>query len=209
MSKGIRLLKKLSEVGPFLYRGPGKMWVSASTLKCMYTSYVQKQIDDKQLEMPWAINHTLSYLLKEGLAEIRPTQTGCELVKAFLESYKVSHERWERKAEGRRQVRQNVRTGSFSLDGITPHGIHVDVKGHYGDVIVEASTKYKCIKLRRNGVRTTYVQRGSLYNKIITDITNVLKSPAGRLWVVRVSAKHIERFLNNHVTKSKNRKGVG
>ena len=94
-----------------------------------------------------------------------------------------------------------MRTGSFSLDGITSRGIHVDVKGHYGDVIVEASTKYKCIKLRRNGVRTTYVQRGSLYNKIITDITNVLKSPTGRLWVVRVSAKHIERFLNNHVTK--------
>ena len=94
-----RLLKELSKVGPFLYRGPGKMWVSASTLKCMYTNYVQKQID-KQLEMPWAINRSLSYLLKEGLAEIRPTQTGRELAKAFLESYKVSHERWEREAGG-------------------------------------------------------------------------------------------------------------
>lgn len=208
MSKGIRLLKKLREVRSFLYRGPGKMWVSASTLKCMSTSYIQEQIDDKHLEMSWAINHTLSYLLKEGLIDIRPTQAGRDLVKAFLESYKVAREKWEKKAEERRQTRQIVRTGSFSLDGITLCGVHVDVKGHYGDVTVEASSRYKYIKLRKNGVRT-YVQKGRLYSKIVTDITNVLESPIGRLWVVRVGAKRIERFLNNAKVSVKNKSEAG
>lgn len=209
MSNGV-YLKKLKEVKSFLYRGPGGVWVSATTLKCMSTSYVKEQINNERLEMPWVTNHALSYLLKENLVEIRPTQAGRELVKNFLKSYKVTRGDWEEKVEGRRCSRQIAYTGTFSLDEVVPYDDHVDVKGHYGsqcgNITVEASSRYKYIKLRlqKNNVRT-YVQRGSLYNKIVTDITRALMAPEGRMWIVKVGVDRVKRFLSNHVIEGKNR----
>ncbi|RLI41409.1 hypothetical protein DRO59_07040 [Candidatus Bathyarchaeota archaeon] len=182
--------KKLKNV--YLQLEDGR-WAPTLALKCMETEFVKKKIS-KYFGIPRSMIFALSYLLKQGYAEIKVTQEGYEFAKAYLESYNQRSKRMSSAAKERRRMRRVALEKPFSLDKIVPCGSSATIFGFYEDVTVEVSSFGHYIKLKSGDV-ISYLSKGRIYNKVMSDVANALMSPEGKLWVIKVGANRLERFL--------------
>ncbi len=178
-------------------------WVSTTYLKCMNQDFLLEKVRDKQT-MPRSIGVSLVYLLKNGYIRVEPTQRGYDFARKVLEVYERKQERAGEAIVERRRIRSIAMRSKFILDKITARKDSSVIYGHYKDgdvrVDVEAFTYGHYITLRRvlqSGDIASFVGAGKLYNKIQDDIVNALKSPKGRLWLLKVNTKHIKRYLQN------------
>lgn len=178
-------------------------WVSTTYLKCMDQDFLLKKIKDKQA-MPRSIGIALVYLLKNGYIRVEPTQRGHDFARRVLEVYDRKQEEKSGAVVERRRMRSIAMRSKFILDKITARKDSSVIYGHYKDgderVDVEAFTYGHYITLRKVltlGDISSFVGAGKLYNKIQDDIVNALRSPEGKLWLLKVGSKHIKRYLQN------------
>ena len=173
-------------------------WVSPLVLKCMHTDFVRESVN--RAEMPSSIGGALAFLIKRGYIEIRPTQAGREFADRFMKLYEQRERDLADATKVRRQMRHTVLKGTFCLDEIipseAPNDPSVTIRGHYKDVVTEVSSVYKFIELKKGHV-VSYVAKGKLYDKIMTDVSTVLiKSSEGKLWLLKVGVSQLKWFVN-------------
>ena len=167
-------------------------WVHSSTVKCMHNEFVRENIGRTR-----SINYELDFLLKKGYIEIRQTQAGREFEERYLKLYEQREQRLISAAKKRRRMRYIAQRGTFCLDKVVSHQEpYSTVYGHYADVEVVAE-EVGYIRLKREQ-EMTFINKGKLYEKILTDIANVLMSPKGKLWVVKVGVSRVKWFLKWH-----------
>jgi len=172
-------------------------WVPSVVLKCMYTDFVSQNI--KRSVMPAAVNRSLAFLITRGYVEIRPTQAGLDFTDRYLKLYRQREKRLTDSTKERRRMRLAAQKGTFRLDKIVSGGASSDsyatVHGYYSDIKVEVTTSYKYIKLKKGGV-LTYVDKGKLYEKILSDIAYALMTPEGRIWLIKIGVNRLKWFVN-------------
>jgi len=168
------------------------VWVHSVTVKCMHNEFVRENIG-----RACSINSVLNLLLKKGYIEIRQTQAGREFEERYLKLYEQREQRLISAAKKRRRMRYIAQRGTFCLDKVVSHQEpYSTVYGHYADVEVVAE-EVGYIRLKREQ-EMTFINKGKLYEKILTDIANVLMSPKGKLWVVKVGVSRVKWFLKWH-----------
>ena len=151
--------------------------------------------------MPESIGMALIYLLKNGYIQLKPTCAGHEFANQVLEEYNWEERRKHDMVAERRRMRSVVQRSKFELDKITSRKDSSTIYGHYDSIQVEAFTYGRYVKLQEGDVMT-YVGSGKLYNKLLSDITTALRSPKGRLWLVKAGVGHLERYLRPEDTGS-------
>jgi len=172
-------------------------WVSPTTVKCMCTEFVRKSVN--RTGMPSSISGALAFLIKRGYIEIHPTQAGRKFADRFMRLYEQRERKQADATKVRRQMRHTALKGTFCLDKVAPseypRDSNVVICGHYDDVRVTVSSIYKYIKLKKGHIES-YVDKGKLYDKIITDVSTVLMSPEGKLWLLKVGVSQLKWFVN-------------
>jgi len=174
-------------------------WVSPTVLKCMHSDFVRKSVD--RTGMPSSISSALAFLIKKGYIEIHPTRAGREFADRFMRLYEQRERKLVNATKVRRQMRHTALKGTFCLDEIIPSEApsdpNVTICGHYeDDVRVTVTSIYKYIKLKKGHI-VSYVDKGKLYDKIITDVSTVLiESPEGKMWLLKVGVSQLKWFVN-------------
>lgn len=190
------LLKEIRKLKQNKFVRVGSKKVSTMHLKCMDHDFLLRNVKEKR-KMPESMGAALIYLIKNGYVRLKPTHAGYEFAKCALGAYEMEERRKHEIAKERRLIRSIVLKGKFELDKVVTHSrykYNAVILGHYEDVAVEAFMYGRYAKLQKGDVMT-FVGSGKLYDKLLNDIATVLKSPKGRLWVVKAKLGHIERYL--------------
>ena len=169
-------------------------WVPTTVLKCMDFDFVRESVASR-IRMPSAIGESLAFLIKRGYVEIKPTRAGREFVNEWMKLYEQREEKLTSAAKERRRMRSIAQKGPFHLDEIHTRGSHVTVYGHYGEVGVEVSSICRYVKLKKGQI-VSYVDKGKLYDKIMTDISTALMSPEGRLRLLKVDVNQLKWLVD-------------
>jgi len=187
------LLKEIRELKSNRSVRVGSKWVSTLHLKCMDHEFLLRSVKERR-KMPESIGMALIYLLKNGYIQLKPTCAGHEFANQVLEEYNWEERRKHDMVAERRRMRSVVQRSKFELDKITSRKDSSIIYGHYDSIQVEAFTYGRYVKLRKGDIMT-FVGSGKLYNKLLNDITTALRSPKGRLWLVKAGVGHLERYL--------------
>jgi len=183
----------------------GSNKVSTLHLKCMDHDFLFGSVNGRR-KMPESIGAALIYLIKNGYVQLKPTHAGYEFASRVLGAYEMEEMRRREITKERRRMRSIVQRSKFELDKITKRKYNIVIFGYYNEdvkattlthgryVKVTAFEFGRYVKLQRGNV-VSFVGAGKLYNKLINDINNTLRSPKGRLWLVRTGVGCLERYL--------------
>ena len=172
----------------------GSNKVSTLHLKCMDHDFLFGSVNGRR-KMPESIGAALIYLIKNGYVQLKPTHAGYEFASRALGAYELEEMRKREIAKERRRIRSIVLRGKFKLDEIANRKYNATIFGHYDEGVMVTAFEYgRYVKLKKGDIMT-FVGSGTLYNKLINDINNTLRSPKGRLWLVKAGVGHLERYL--------------
>ncbi|RLI16675.1 hypothetical protein DRO41_01065 [Candidatus Bathyarchaeota archaeon] len=172
----------------------GSNKVSTLHLKCMDHDFLFGSVNGRR-KMPESIGAALIYLIKNGYVQLKPTHAGYEFASRALGAYELEEMRKREIAKERRRIRSIVLKGKFKLDEIAKRKYNATILGHYDEGVMVTAFEYgRYVKLQKGDIMT-FVGSGTLYNKLINDINNTLRSPKGRLWLVRTGVGCLERYL--------------
>jgi len=205
---GGRMKELLKEIRKLKYNKivrVGSNKVSTLHLKCMDHDFLFGSVNGRR-KMPESIGTALVYLIRNGYVQLKPTHAGYEFASRALGAYEMEEMRKREIAKERRRMRSIVQRSKFELDKITKRKYNIVIFGYYNEdvkattlthgryVKVTAFEYGRYVKLQRGNV-VSFVGAGKLYKKLLSDINAALRSPRGRLWLVKTGVGHLERYF--------------